>query len=486
MNLWVKRTGQFLIAALFLISCEDETFLLGFKNQNKKFGVRYQEFTLPSSVVLIDSLVTDNHDNSLSRFLIGEYVDTRFGTVRAEAFTQIYPSGTTKLDASSVYDSITLQLRLDFYSYGSDSEHEDERFRIHEITEDSITFSKRYYYNSTLGYDVTPLAEVSFDVNYDTLQKNLGLSSSSQDTLLVTTRLADEFGFRLFNLALNDPSSEYSDNRKFRSKIKGLAFVPSQSNLILGYSPASFSKLTIHYHTATDDSLECRFFMNSVYTSTVKSSSFNNISTDRTGDLAAITESYSGNPDPANITGSRYLQNGSPVITKIDIGEYYNFIRGQVDGKDTLQNILINSAEISVDAVETPPDGLPPPSTLVLRIMNSDDLFLNSVLDADSASMAGYYVASDGKYYLAGNDGLNNPTQPVTLVYDSQKKSYRGFVTLFMQNLFDRKSEDTEILYLGLIPVSPTPGKTVSRTVFNANSIKLKIHYTAPVSSNLQ
>jgi hypothetical protein len=139
-----------------------------------------------------------------------------------------------------------------------------------------------------------------------------------------------------------------------------------------------------------------------------------------------------------------------------------------------------------VDAVETPPDGLPPPSTLVLRIMNSDDLFLNSVLDADSASMAGYYVASDGKYYLAGNDGLNNPTQPVTLVYDSQKKSYRGFVTLFMQNLFDRKSEDTEILYLGLIPVSPTPGKTVSRTVFNANSIKLKIHYTAPVSSNLQ
>jgi hypothetical protein len=64
MNLWVKRTGQLLVAVLFLMSCEDDSFLLGFQNKNKKFNVRHQEFTLPSSVVLIDSITTDNLDGN--------------------------------------------------------------------------------------------------------------------------------------------------------------------------------------------------------------------------------------------------------------------------------------------------------------------------------------------------------------------------------------------------------------------------------------
>jgi len=484
MSLWVKRTGQFLIAALFLISCEEDSFLLGFKNQNKKFGVRYQEFTLPSSVVLIDSLITDNHDyTTLNRLLIGQYQDLRFGTVRAEMYSQFQAASTAKLAEGSLYDSVTVQLSLDFYSYGAAGVSE-ERFSIHEITEDSLTYYKRYYYNSSIGYNATPLGEAIYTVNYDTLQKNLSLGSAAK-AILVRTRLDDNFGERLFFAALTDFDSTVSKDNLFRYAFKGLAFVPTQSNMLIGFSPNSANtKVSLHYHTATD-TLERSFFLASFNSSfpVVACTSFSNISTNRTGDLAGISQPYEGYAPPS---GLRYLQNGTPVITKIDISEYYDFIHGQIDGKDTLQNILINSAEISVDAIETPPDGTPPPSTLILRLMNSDDLFLNSVYDADSTAVAGFYVAQDGKYYLSGSDGLNNPVQAVTLTYDSQKKRYSGFVTLFMQNLFDNKSKDTEILYLGLVPVSPTPGKTVNRAVFDANTIKLKIHYTAPVSSNLQ
>lgn len=475
MSLWVKRAGHVLIAVLFLMSCEEDTFLLGFKNQNKKFGVRYQEFTIPSTVVLVDSLITDNYDvatGSTTRLLVGQYNDPRFGTVRTESYTQLEATSTIKLAETSIFDSATLQLQLDYYSYGSEG-ISNESFTVHEITEDSLSFYSRYYYNSSIGYDPTPLAQVSFEVDYDDLQKG----STSQDTILAKAKLDDTYGLKLFSLALTDPDSSFSKNEIFRSIIKGLALIPDQSSIIIGFNPtSSFSKVTLHYHTTTD-TLERDFFLNPSY-----NTSFNKISTMRTGDLADA-QPYEG---IAPSSGLRYLQNGSPVITKLDISEYYDFIRGQIDGKDSLEKIVINSAELVIESVETPPEGMPPPTTLIVRVMNSDDLFLNSVLDADSAAMSGFYLAPNGNYYVLGSDALSNPIQAATMSYDTEKKVYKGFVTLFVQNLFDRKSEEAEILYLGIVPTSPTPGKTLNRAVFNANSIKLKIHYTAPVSSNLQ
>jgi hypothetical protein len=474
MNLWVKRTGQFLMAALFLISCEEDSYLLGFPNKNKKFNVRYQEFILPSTVVLIDSLITDNHDIELiNRFLVGQYQDPSFGTVRTESYTQLEPSSTAKLATGATYDSVTLQLKLDYYSYGAEG-ISNEKFTVHEIIEDSLSFYQRYYYNSSIGYNPTPLAQVSFKVNYDSLQKG----SASQDTILVKTKLDDDFGFKLFVLAVFDTDSALEKNEVFRSKIKGLALIPDQSNMIIGFNPtSSLTKVTLHYHTTTD-TLQRDFLFNPF-----NNTSFIKISTNRTGDLAGITQPYEGFAPPS---GSRYLQNGSPVITKFDISEYYDFIRGQIDGKDSLEKIAINSAELVIESVETPPDGMPPPSTLIVRIMKGDDLFMNNVLDEDSVAMSGFYLARDGKYFLAGSDLPSSPAQATTLTYDSDKKIYKGFVTLFMQNLFDQKSDETDVLYLGIVPSSPTPGKTLSRAVFDANSVKLKISYTAPKSSNLQ
>src|SRR5688572_22814970 len=194
MNLWVKRTGQLLVAVLFLMSCEDDTYLLGFQNKNKKFNVRAQQFSLPSSVILTDSLITDNQDRS-SRLLVGQYQDLRFGTVRAETFTQLFPATKARLSSSSVFDSVTIKLRLDFYSYGLEGESE-EKFTVHEITEDSISLYRRYYYNSTLGYNPTPLGEVTCLVNTDSLSKHADLGANA-DTIQFTGKLADNFGLKL-------------------------------------------------------------------------------------------------------------------------------------------------------------------------------------------------------------------------------------------------------------------------------------------------
>jgi hypothetical protein len=75
MNLWVKRTGQLLLAAvaLFFLSCKDEVTLPGFPNPNSKFKINYVEIPLESSVYLLDSIRTSNTPGDLQRVLVGQY-----------------------------------------------------------------------------------------------------------------------------------------------------------------------------------------------------------------------------------------------------------------------------------------------------------------------------------------------------------------------------------------------------------------------------
>jgi hypothetical protein len=488
MNLWVKRAGQLLVAALFLMSCEDDSFLLGFQNKNKKFNVRAQEFKLPGASVLVDSLVTDNRDRS-SRYLVGQYQDFRFGTVRAETFTQLFPATLTKIESSSVFDSVTIKLRLDFYSYGMLGESL-EKFTVHEITEDSLSYYRPYYYNSTIGYNPSPLGEVSCLVNTDSLSENSRLDLTTADTILFTGRLSDAFGIKLFSQAFVDIDTvnTFAD---FAYTIKGLAFIPSQSNMVVGINSTSVSEVTIHYHTADEDSL-VRSYRIGYNGGAV---AFNNITTTRSGDLAAITQPYESYTPGS---GLNYLQNGSPVITKVDISDFYSFITGSHDGvNDSLTNIEINSAEISCK-IETPPSGMPPPSDLFLRVMNSDDLYLNNGRDADSTFMSGFYAFSGpvgavqknfGAYYYPGNDSSRDW---ILLSYNSSTNSYIGFASLFFQNLFAKKEADrkkgienpNQIHYLGVVPYAPSPGKTVNRAVIDQNSFKLKITYTTPKVTN--
>jgi hypothetical protein len=96
MNLWVKRTMQLLGVALLFASCEDDSFLLGFKNKNSRFKGIYQEIALTTSeVISMDSVYTDGPVGG--RLLLGEYFDNILGTVRAEAYTEFGPSNPTRL-----------------------------------------------------------------------------------------------------------------------------------------------------------------------------------------------------------------------------------------------------------------------------------------------------------------------------------------------------------------------------------------------------
>src|SRR5688572_20200223 len=102
MNLWAKSLGRLVLfaSALFFFSCEDESSFLGFKNPNEKFNVARIDLDVPSSVLSIDSVVTDYSgtlSNSVPFHAVGEIIDPVMGRLRAETYLQYRPTETVKL-----------------------------------------------------------------------------------------------------------------------------------------------------------------------------------------------------------------------------------------------------------------------------------------------------------------------------------------------------------------------------------------------------
>jgi hypothetical protein len=502
MNLWVKRAGQLLVVALLLISCEDDSFLLGFKNQNKKFKGTYQEFLLgewgDGTVFNVDTVYTDDFDGF--RVMIGKYNDPVLGLVEATGFAEFRPTSVTKLDESSVYDSVTFQMHIDYYSYALTDKHV-EKFSVHRITGGPLAYyaneeklqRQRYLSSSTVDYDPTPLGLATVEVNIDSLKKNLQ-KTTGFDTILAKARLDDTFGQELFNLALNNPGKILDTLRLFRNQMRGLAFVPDASSTsILGYATLHpLSKITIHYHTMKDgqvkDTLSRAFSFDQIPFS-YPIVSFNNISVQRPGGYPSPEFPYQGTTP--SVTA---IQSGSGLAAKIDMRKFYEFA-------DTIDNLLINSAELIIESVDAPA-GLDPINYLEMRVTKEDNRFYNFSVEEDREALNNYVLTVEEPTPSINPQNINKlrcfyqlndlQTAAFRLAYNSTKKNYAGFMTLALQNIFDNKSEETRIEYLSLYPAGiatkssqPSVGKMVNRTVFNKNAVKLRIYYTTPNTPNL-
>ena len=484
MNLWVRILRQLTLVsvALFFFSCEDESGLLGFKNPNKKFRVGYVDIPLNvSSVFSIDSLQTDlrpqiegGQTRIVDGILVGEYLDNELGKVTASSYLTIYPAPpATALPSTAVYDSITVQFRLNFYGYGFSGE-KNLSFSVHEITGDTLTLfgGNRYYSSSPApSFSAEPLGQASITVNYDSLKKEAVSAANQQDTLLATGRLSDDFGSRIFE-AIRAGFTTSAQHRLFKSQIKGLALIPGSEPGILGLNAVNnfgqLSRVIVHYHTLTDAGAVADTL---IRTLGVEYASFTKIEADRTGTELAGMQLYQS-MEPQN--GMRYVQGGAPLVTKIDLAPFYAFA-------DTVDNILINSAEMVIENV-TSPAGADPHGTFLFRLMNNNsDLFLNNKIAADRDLASDYFVLTSQSeyYYFASTDG----SVPATISYDDDDNAYSGFMTLFAQSLFMNKNDgegvnENRLKYLALYPADPPAPRSVTRTVFPKDNLRLRIYYT--------
>jgi hypothetical protein len=485
MNLWARILGQLavLTVALFFFSCEDETSILGFKNPNKKFKVNYVDIPLPSDVFLMDSLRTSNHydadnryPNETMRMLVGKYADDALGDVRAAALTQFFTTTPSPLDEFAVFDSVTLQLRFDYYVYGNQSAT-PQTISVHELQQDLKRDSTDYYFNrSTTAYDANALGSKTFTIIPEDFKKYV--DDQKDTTISITIPLDPSFGQRIFDSAVKYrdattvEDSAFVKYSEFVKEFKGIAIVPEGGDKIVGFTPGSGSSaIRLHYHDADTDSL----VLNLAFQPTT---TYNAITDDRSSTELASLGQYSQPFLPAS--SERYIQSGAGVLTRLDFQPFYNFVDA-----DTNSNVVINSAEVLLGpAAES--TSLDPINTIML-VAVKHNAYLRRVADrladptqyaADSTSVANY----GGKMGISG--GFFSPLDAdgnILLISKSGENDYyNGFMTLFAQEFFKHHDGMDRFPYFALYPLSPQIGKSVNRLIFDADNIKLRIYYTRP------
>jgi len=498
MNLWAKRVGQLVVlaVALFFLSCQDEASLLGYKNPNPKFQVNYIEIPIESSVLLLDSQRTSNYyfGNETNRLLIGQYVDDQFGSLASSAYTHYFTSSGTTLTNSPVFDSVSVRLVFDYYTYGSEQASTPQNISVYEIDEE-MSLSRRYYFNnSQIQTKPTAIGTKSFTIDpvkFKEYLKILEDSDTQNDTLVEAVRLNipldPAFGQRIFENAIaysNNPTVDttFITYSLFSKIFKGIYFKTENGDKIIGFNPASSgSSIAIHYHNATDDSLTLNLGFFNV-------NGFSQIKNDRSGTALAGLTQYSQDFIPA--TDLRYVQSGTGVYTKLDFGNFFEFA-------DTVPNLVINSAQLTVESVEQ--GAYAPSLNFAMRILDGQNFVEKFDSEKNKQDSIDFVLYNPRQYTsYSGSISIDDGTvgdddnafyalgdQSPYLEYSSTNKSYNGNYSLFFQQLSvinpNRRRFQSAILYPAS-PNKPSSSKTVNRTVFPKSGIKLKIYYTKPTT----
>ena len=504
MNLWVNRIRQLapLAVALFFFSCEDDTSFLGYKNPNKKFQNYTIEIPVDSRVYQIDPLRSANFAllNDQNRLLVGTYTDPVFGTITSSAVTQYVPVSVAKIPTDAVFDSATLILAYDTYTYGSEAE-QNQTFRVYEVS-DELSLSKRREYLTTTSVNLSSeigaktvkvWPELVRDHYKAVAEQNpAGSKYAARDSVRI--KLDPEFGALLFQSAMdwavnNDSTYYYID--RFVKKHKGLSIKPDPSNtMLVGFNPAHFSQMIVYFHSGTQT--KQRIVFSTSYAGLV---SFNQILADRSGsELSDITEPYT-EVVPAN--GNRYIQAGTGIMTEISFDKFLYFA-------DTVQGtIVINDAELFIENVDDSNKDLPIPTAFTLRYVKEDNRYriftdggtAGSQDQKDLALYKGFFrrdyqnseqqsniiyasVDDDNVGYVTGDQG-----SPYLLTYSTHDKDYRGEPTMFLQQLY-RNRNNLRFKDFVLFPIVGSNGasgfKSTNRVIFPGENIKLKIMYTKP------
>lgn len=503
---WRGRiAGAISLAFIFFIGCtEDETNLLGFPTGANKFKVFFQELSVPSSLITVDSIRTINDPRNLrspNRLMVGRYVDPQFGVVNAEFYTQIRPADpSVNISSGATLISAALTLTFDYYYYGSQDEANDVLF-VHELLED-IPDQTPFFSNSSLAFNTTPLgmadfivSPVNFDINFKDNQSQ-DTSLHHLDTLSVPIDLG--YAAQIFDVAKSG-STAFNDFAEFKNRFKGLVVTPGGNNSkIVGFNaentvldpnslnlikPKSLTRLVLVYEeddpsTGTVVRKELEFFVLAP-SALIPQVGFTRITADRSG--TPIDPIQQTHTPFTPFGGIRHFQSGSVVMPKLDFTNFVNFV-------DTIPNVVFNSVELSIPILN--PENFPPPDALRLRVLNAVNRFKKEILfplnPIDSA-IFNIFPASitldEENWYIMGVElNQNTISENFDLKYLPEEQRYSGNLTEFFQGMA-RADADEVITDFGLIAINPYFSKSVNRFTFREEDVKLKMFYTIPLSN---
>lgn len=420
-----------------LFGCESPSEVgLELNPNENNLGVFEEVFTLPSSVILYDSINTTNDP----RILVGKFKDPFFGDITAKSFSQVTRDGElVAISDQAILDSIVFNMELN-YIYGEYGAF-FQTINIFQLADTLYTGISYYADDSTNYLSRTPAAVKKF------------IYSPTKDTVI---RLkADPLWAKEFFDKVNDGTTP----SELQNDIKGFALIPGSANtFIFGFSPEN-SKLNVHYHLP-DGADSLVYTLN--FNSTVR---YNGIIVDRAGtELEALTErSAEFNPP----SGKMYLQGGTGIYTKLSLKPFRRFV-------DSLGNIIINRAELKIgpnELLTSPEYRILPPNTVKYIFADSTNTIIGANIGLSSRILSHVVMSDQG--YATSNSAL-----PILPTYDSLTRGYNATPTLFFQFLRDSSLNTDDLLIYPGQTSTINDVTSLNRLIAPKDSIQLKIYYT--------
>jgi hypothetical protein len=243
------RYSLLLLLALSLLACKKKDQLLGkdlLGSEALLNGITTDTFYLATSVVIEDSMITDNSAN----VVLGSYNDPKFGQFTSSFYTQLRLAGVNPnfgSPASIVVDSFVLGLEYAGYYGALSAQH----FEVFELTE-ALSNDSTYYQFSTKTHSNTNLIPAGKEtITPDPLNYTIIGDDSVQAQLRIPldTNLAKQFITEATN-----GSATFTSNTNFQSYFKGLLVQTNNGPQGAGQGGVFYfnlndpgTKLTIYY-----------------------------------------------------------------------------------------------------------------------------------------------------------------------------------------------------------------------------------------------
>lgn len=473
MNLLVKLfrpLAAILLVVGLAISCEDPGKIgLIIDANNGIISSHYQDIVLETSVVQFDPRKTSDGQS----IQVGRYSNPDFGFVTSMSYSEL--SLNIVIPPQDIAQYTSFEVEMSFFSFMGDEpiNNVEQTIGIYQLAE-RIDSTTNYTRVDQLALQPAPLGNWVFAPKLDDEVKN--------DSIYIVS-LDDNVGRDLF-LKLREGDAIYDSEEAFNTYFKGIALVPVQGNTdIFQIQPASII-FRIKYNEFNSDGTP----IERTYEMGLNGNGFYHIDSNKAGTpLSGI------NPDNTEFIPTddfRYLQFGTMMAIRVDLTPFYKLT-------DTLTNMIINKAELSIGQLREYPGALPPPAELQFYFT---DLTTNTwpVVDEigriDTALIGNNFIMLQNELSLI-------PIPPgayfAPLTTELENNKYSVNMSAFFQNLYAGNffsvsqpflEQEAQLYIFGNSNVNkPQASESHVLTIpmaVHKDSIRLRIHYTIPTDQN--
>jgi len=468
MNLLVKKFGPLAVIlqmAILAISCEDPGKIgLIVNAENAVISTHYQDIILPTSVVQFDPRKTLESGSVQA----GEYVNPDFGKITSKSYSQL--SLSTIVEPTDKAEFLSFEMSISFTSLVGEELTNDEKqsLGVYQLAEEIDPLGS-YTRLDELTVNPDPLGVWSFAPQLnDTLQ--------TDSTYIVS--LDAIIGEDLFT-KFKAGDAIFDNDTVFNEFFKGVAFVAAGNNRAIFQINLNSVKFNLNYEDENSEGT----LVDESYEFSLGNARFFYLDSDKSG------TSLSGiNPDNTDFYPSddyRYLQYGTLMGIKVDLTSFYLL-------SDTLENMIINKAELSVGQVKQYGGEMEPPPFLEAYFTDETNKwpFIDDIGRIETSLV--------GKNFIEIQDEVKYPqpgvySVPMSVFYDEDNFKYSVSLSWFFQNLYKGNfhsatepfiEEKAEIYLFGssdaIVPQSTFSHILTTPMAVHKDSIRLRIHYTIP------